>query len=95
MDTPSRIPKPRNAGSLAENSKGPPPGGYKGGSPVGNKNDKSSTLPNAIQGIQSFHAKVENGAYTVTLFFTDHWANAPGERQFTVQIEKPSIGWQD
>ena len=68
--------------------------GYKGGSPIGNKNDKSSTLPNAIQGIQSFHAKVENGAYTVTLYFTDLWANNPGERQFTVQIEKPSIGGQ-
>ena len=66
--------------------------GYKGGAGIGNRNDKSSTLPNAIRGIQSFHARVENGAYTVTLFFADLWANNPGERQFTVQIEKPSIG---
>lgn len=85
-------PKTKERWVAGREFKGAATWGYKGGAPVGNKNDKSSTLPNAIQGIQSFHAKVENGAYTVSLFFTDHWANLPGERQFTVQIEKPSIG---
>ena len=65
--------------------------GYKGGKPIGNRNDKSSTLPNAIEGIQSFHVRVDSGSYMVTLYFADHWANNPGERQFTVQFEKPPV----
>ena len=85
-------PKTKDRWVAGREFKGAAAWGYQGGSPIGKKNDKSSTFPNAIQGIQSFHAKVENGAYTVTLFFADHWANNPGERQFTVQIEKPSIG---
>ena len=54
--------------------------GYKGGSPRkinSNKNETPSPSLSAIEGIESFHRKVENGSYEVTLYFCDRWAGGP------------------